>query len=110
MYGSSLNYVMFPLMFQNLHSSAIKKYLFEMLKDRYQRNEKFIDRLSAVVVTKEDYESLGTLVADLFEAGFVRAVDEYKGQMAKMGMKVSVVADQTPKEGPKIFGQSEKSG
>lgn len=101
---------MFPLMFQNLHSSAIKKYLFEMLKDKYQRNEKFIDRLSAVVTTKEDYESLGMLVVDLFESGFMRAVDEYKGQMAKMGLKVNVVADQPAREGPKIFDQSEKSG
>ena len=97
-------------MFQNLHSSAIKKYLFEMLKDKYHRNEKFIDRLSAVVATKDDYESLGALVADLFEAGFLRAVDEYKGQMAKMGMRVNIVADQFPKDGPKIFDQSEKSG
>ena len=45
---------MFPFM-QNIHSSAIKKYLFELLNERYAKNEKFIDRLSSTVATKEDY-------------------------------------------------------
>lgn len=101
---------MLPFMMQNLHSSAIKKYLFELLKNRYVRNEKFIDRISAGIATKEDYEALGNLVVDIFETGFMKAVDEYRDQFAKMGMKVSVVPEKKPSSGPSIFGQSEKSG
>lgn len=96
---------------QNIHSSAIKKYLFELLKERYARNEKFIDRLSSTVATKEDYESLGSLVVDIFETGFLKAVDGYKDELAKMGLRVNVVPEEKPRDSSaRIFGQSEKSG
>ena len=101
---------MFPFMMQNMHSSAIKKYLFEILQGRYQKNERFIERLASTIATKEDYESLGSLIADLYETGFLRAVDEYKEQMAKMGLKVSVVAEQKQGKAGKPIFQSEKSG
>lgn len=102
---------MIPFMMQNLHSAAIKKYLFELLKGRYVRNEKFIDRISAGITTKEDYEALGSLVVDIFETGFMKAVDEYRDQFTKMGMKVNVVPDRKPSAPEsRIFGQSEKSG
>lgn len=95
---------------QNPQAFAVRKYLFEMLQERYSRNADYIERLSAGVTTKGDYEALGSLMADVYEAGFVRAVDQYKEQLAKMGMKVNVVPEKaTPRVAP-IFGQSEKSG
>lgn len=87
----------------NAQAVAIKKYMFEMLKERYSKNERFIDRLASTVATKEDYESLGSLVADIYEAGFVRAVDQYKEQLAKVGMKVSIVPESRPPQGKPIF-------
>ena len=71
----------------------------------------FVERLISQVTTKEDYEGLGTFLADLFESGFVRAVNQYKDQFSKMGMKVSIVPEEKPKDSnSKIFGHSEKSG
>lgn len=96
---------MFPFMFHNPQSIAIKKYLFELLKEKYSKNEKFIDRLSTSVSTKEDYEALSVFVADIFESGFVRAVNQYKEQFAKMGMQVKIVPEEKPKNAPKIFNQ-----
>lgn len=95
---------------QNPQAFAVRKYLFEMLKERYSRNADYIERLSAGVTTKADYEALGSLMADVYEAGFVRAVDQYKEQLARMGMKVSVVPEKVAPKGVPIFGQSEKSG
>jgi hypothetical protein len=100
---------MLPFMLQNPHALAIKKYLFEVLKERYSKNEKFIDRLTTTIATKEDYEGFGVFVTDLFETGFIRAVDQYKDQFAKLGMKVNIVAEEKPQVGKKIFDQ-EKSG
>jgi hypothetical protein len=101
---------MFP-MFQNLHSSAIKKYLFELLKNRYEKNERFIDRISSTITTKEDYEDLGRLMADVFEAGFMKAYNEYKDQLASMGLQVRIIAEEKQnKQAKKIFDQPEKSG
>lgn len=102
---------MFPFMFQNPQSMAIKRYLFEVLQERYGRNEKFIDRISSTIATKEDYEGLGRLITDVYETGFLKAVNEYKEQFTKMGMRVNVVPEERPKDsGNRIFGQSEKSG
>jgi hypothetical protein len=102
---------MFQGMFQNLQGNAIKKHIFEMLGERYGRNERFVERLVSQVTTKEDYEGLGTFLADLFESGFVRAVNQYKDQFSKMGMKVSIVPEEKPKDSSsRIFGHSEKSG
>ncbi len=102
---------MFPFMFQNPQSIAIKKYLFEILKERYGRNERFIERISTLIATKEDYDGFGSFITDIYETGFLKAVNEYKDQFHKMGMKVSVVPEERPKDpGNRIFGQSEKSG
>jgi len=86
-------------------SAAVKRYLFEMLKEKYIKNEKFIDRISSLMVTKDDYESLAALMADLYESGFIRAVDQYKGQLSKMGLKVEIVAEEKTKQDKKIFNQ-----
>lgn len=102
---------MFPFMFQNPQSIAIKKYLFEVLKERYGKNEKFIERMAATITTKDDYEDLGRLITDIYETGFLKAVNEYKDQFAKIGMRVNVVPEERPRDAnSRIFGQSEKSG
>lgn len=102
---------MFPFMNQNLHATAIKKYMFDILKDRYHKNEAFIEKITGMVNTKEDYEALGSLMVDVFELGFLKAYNEYRGQLEKMGLRVGVVPEEKPKgEAKKIFGQSEKSG
>ena len=101
---------MMPFM-PNPQSIAIKRYLFDILKERYAKNEKFIDRLSITIATREDYEEFGKLVMDLYESGFMRAVDQYKEQFEKSGMRVNIVAEERPKDpNHRIFGHSEKSG
>lgn len=89
---------------QNPQAVAIKKYLFEMLKDRYGRSTKYIDRLALGTVTKEDYESLGVLLADVYESGFMRAVDQYKENISRLGLRVEVVPEERPMSGRPIFG------
>ncbi len=85
-------------MFQNPQSIAIKKYLFEILKERYPANESFIDRLVTNIQTKEDYERFGKFIADIFETGFIKAVDEYKEQLLKMGMSVGITTPERAKD------------
>lgn len=89
---------MLPFLNQNPQALAIKRYLFELLKERYSRNERFIDRLSSQIMTKEDYENLGIFITDVFETGFLKAMNEYKEQFEKMGMRVNIVAEEKPKD------------
>lgn len=100
---------MLPFLFQNPQSITIKRYLFEILKEKYTKNEKFIDRLASNISTKEDYEGLSMLIADIFETGFLRAVDQYKEQLTKLGVRVDIVPEQKPINSKRIFDQ-EKSG
>lgn len=89
---------------QNPQAVAIKRYLFEMLKDRYRKNERYIDRVALSTVTREDYESLGALLADVYESGFMRAVEQYKENISRLGLKVEVVPEERQKSGKPIFG------
>ena len=95
----------------NPQAIAVRRYLFEILKERYSRNERYVERLAASIATKDDYEEFGKLVSDLYESGFMRAVDQYKEQFEKSGMRVNIVAEEKPKDpNHRIFGHSEKSG
>jgi len=88
---------------QNPQAAAVKKYMFDILQERYRRNERYIERMAAAALTKEDYDGIGSLAADLYEAGFMRAVDQYKDQLAKIGMKVNIVPEAKPQQGKPIF-------
>lgn len=97
-------------LFHNPQSIAIKKYLFELLKERYSKNENFIDRFSNMITTQQDYEDLGKLLVDIFEVGFLRAVNQYKSQFEKMGMKINIVAEETARNpNSKIFSQKNQA-
>jgi len=62
-----------------------------MLKDRYPKNEDIISRLSTAIQTDKDLENFAGFVADLWEMGFLRAVDNYRTELAKVGYNVKVV-------------------
>jgi len=96
----------------NPHGFTIKKYLYEILGGkRYVKNEVFIDRLCSVLNTQDDVEKLGIFVKDLYESGFHRAVDRYRGQLEKLGYDITVTQEESKQEVKKIFpDQSEKSG
>jgi hypothetical protein len=94
---------MLPFFNQNPQAVAIKRYLFELIKERYDRNKGYIERLSVSTLTREDYDALGRLLADVYESGFVRAVEQYKDQMSKLGLKVNIVAEKSTPAGPSIF-------
>ena len=97
---------------RNPHAWPIKKYMFDILQDRYGKHEKILTRLVHHLHTKEDIEGWGNLVIDLYEVGFLKAVNEYQEQMEERGFKVSVVPGKAPVDAPPIFTQdgSEKSG
>lgn len=94
----------------NPQSIAIKRYLFELLKERYSKNEKFIDRFSSTITSQQDYEDFGKLIVDIFEVGFLRAVNQYKEQFEKMGMKINIVPEEVAKNPKsKIFSQKNQA-
>lgn len=94
--------------FSNPFSITIKKFLYEILKERYIQNEKYIERICNELRLKEDMESFVKLISDAHQMGFLLAVEQHKEALEKVGLKVNFV-DSSISEKDKIF-QSEKSG
>jgi hypothetical protein len=99
---------------RNPNEIYIKKYMFDILQSRYVKHEKFLEALSKFITTKEELENFGKLVADIYESGFLKAFNDYKNQIEKLGLKISISAgDLGQKSTSKIFknqSESEKSG
>ena len=56
-------------------SWGIKKYMFEMLQERYSRNEDIITRVSDNIMSEKDSQAFGQLIVDVYEKGFSTALD-----------------------------------
>lgn len=95
--------------FRNPHSFVLKKYMFDLLKDKYGDHEPIINRLSSYLIVKDDIEAFGRLMATLYEAGFLRAVEQYQSGLEKSGYRVSITAT-TNEAAPKIFNQKNQAG
>jgi hypothetical protein len=77
-------------MLANPKGFAIRKMMFEFLKERYGRNDQIVERLSASLTTEGDVQAFIKLMIDVYEKGYMQAVDDHKEQLAKIGLKVSV--------------------
>lgn len=76
---------------QNPRGSAFKKVMYEFLKERYPKNEKIIERLSLQLNTEEDLHSFLKLTTEIFEMGYLKAVEDYRDQLTNLGLKARIV-------------------
>lgn len=76
--------------FQNNFQRLAKKYLFELLKENYQKNEEMINRLTFTLATEKDVQDLCQIVADAWSCGFKEAVDQYKNKLQGLGYAVVI--------------------
>jgi hypothetical protein len=90
----------FPYL-SNPNINFIKKYLFEILKDRYAENEKCIDRMCQNLILREDAQDFVKLLSDVFQKGYIIAADQHKEALSKIGMGVKLTNSDLG--GPKIF-------
>lgn len=80
------------------NSYQVKKTMFNLMPERYQNNELIIERLGAVLATEGDLKGFFKLVADIYEAGYLKSVNDHKEQLKKLGLGVKVVS-QDSKDG-----------
>jgi len=73
-----------------LYQTAVKKYLYEMLKEKYTNHQQIIERITSTIVTEKDVKDFGDFIATLYETAYMRAVNEYKGIIEKMGYTIGV--------------------
>lgn len=78
---------------QNHRNHHIKKNIFEILKERFSRNENILDRILHYMVTEKDVKDLNQLIADIYEVAYLKCVEDHKKKFEDLGYKVKVVAD-----------------
>jgi hypothetical protein len=83
---------------RNLH---IKKYIFELIGNRYPKNEKLIDRL-LYFLPDSDLKEFSIFIADVYESAYLKCVDDHKKSLEAIGYKVNIVAQ--AKDGLKSEG------
>jgi|694.fasta_scaffold66360_2 hypothetical protein len=78
---------------QNQRNHYIKKNIFEILKERFSRNENLLDRILHYTVTEKDIKDLNQFVADIYEVAYLKCVDDHKKKFEELGYQVKVTAD-----------------
>ena len=77
-------------MFPNQFIVGLHSYMNQFLGVRYDRNRDIIERIGHTLVTEADFKNFMALSVDLYESGFMRAVDEYQHKLSKLGVNVEV--------------------
>lgn len=69
-----------------------KKYVFDILQEKYEKNESIIERLSHYLATEKDVREFINLFVDSYEKGYLKAVDDYRDKLREMGYDVHIKA------------------
>jgi len=75
-------------------NNFIKKNIFEILKERFSRNENILDRILYHLATDQDIKDFNKLVADIYEVAYTKCVEDHRKKFEELGYKVNIVADQ----------------
>jgi len=76
----------------NPRSHYIKKSMFEILKERYGKNEQILERLSSQLIVEKDLKDFLAMIIDVYEIGFLKAVEDQKEQLKKLGLGVKITS------------------
>jgi hypothetical protein len=76
----------------NPRGHYLKRTMFEVLKDRYAKNEQIIERMGVTLLTEGDLESFMKMVGDIYEIAYLKAVDDHKEQLQKAGLVAKIVS------------------
>lgn len=74
-----------------IFQQSVQKYIADILKNKYGKNIKAIDRSVATIFTRDDAEQFMNLASELYKAGFEKATESYKEQLTKLGYELKIV-------------------
>jgi chloramphenicol O-acetyltransferase len=83
--------------------SAIVKYMYDILKDRYPYHQNVIDRCSHYLVTESDAKQFASLITDIYQLGYVKGAREYMQKLNEQGMNFNIISDD-----PRMTGADQK--
>ncbi len=75
----------------NPHSTALKKTTQQILAERYPKHTKVMDRISHVLVTEEDVRGFISILTDVYEIAYLKAIEDHRKELAKAGLVARIV-------------------
>jgi hypothetical protein len=72
------------------YSGGAKKFLFQILQEKYADHEPWVERIAENVKTAKDYEAMGKLFLAVYEAAYLKAVEQHREILEKHGLRVTV--------------------
>jgi len=69
---------------------TLKKWFSDLLKTEYQQHDEIVERVSTSLLTDKDVEKFGQLIMNVYESAYKKAVNDYKVEFEKMGVKISI--------------------
>ncbi len=88
MAGGRSNFVRYM---SNPRSFTLKKWFAELLGKDFAPHNNTIERISSAIVTEQDMKDFGNLITTIYEKAYRKAVDDYREQIERLGLKISVV-------------------
>jgi hypothetical protein len=76
---------------QNPKVQVMRKLLVDVLGERSRPYADLTDRLGAALVTETDLKLFNQLLIDVYEVGYLKAVEDHKAKLAELGYRVAVV-------------------
>jgi hypothetical protein len=87
--GGNSNYIKY---LSNPKGFTMKKWFYDLLGLEYAGHDAIIERVATSLTTQQDLEDFGKLIGQVYEKGYRKAIDDYKKEAERVGLKVSVVA------------------
>lgn len=69
---------------------TLKKWFSELLKSDYQQHDELVERVATALLTDKDVEKFGKLIMNVYETAYKKAVEDYRVEFEKMGVKISI--------------------
>ena len=76
----------------NHRGHYLKKAMFDVLQERYAQNEPIIERLSVSLITEGDIKGFLKFVTDVYEAAYMKAIEDHKEALKKAGFAARIVS------------------
>lgn len=76
--------------FINPKKTAIRKWLNEILQERYAKHDGIAERITHCLITNKDMDDFSKLIAEIFEVGYLKCLNEYKVKLKEHGLQVKL--------------------
>jgi hypothetical protein len=72
--------------------TILRTHLSRILNERYPKHDNLVERIGSGL-TQADTQLFGSLIADIYETGYFKAMGDYEKELRKLGYKVNLTSE-----------------